>query len=220
MRAIFLAVEDPFSPERVRAAYDAVAEDYQATFGDDLVDLPLDRRMLEVCREAAADRLILDVGCGTGAAASYLVSLGARVVGVDLSLGMLNASSSTHPYLKCQGDIHRLPFHDGAFAAATAFYMIHCFSRHHIATVLNEIRRVLQPRGVFLLATHLGEGEVYVDDFLGHRIATTGGTLYHAHEITEAVCAAGFVVERDDQRSPLEHEYQSRRIYLLTRRAD
>jgi hypothetical protein len=80
------------------------------------------------------------------------------------------------------------------------------------------VARVLEPRGALLLGTHLGEGEVYVDEFLGHHIATTGGSLYSSQEITDQVSSRGFVVETSERRGPLEHEHQSQRIYLLARR--
>ena len=209
---------DPFSTARVQAAYDAAAEDYQRAFGHDLARLPLDRRMLDRARHAAPDGPILDLGCGTGSAGSYLAARGARVVGLDLSGGMLRACRSTGEFPVCRGDMRRLPFADGAFAAVVAYYSLHHIPRAELGTVLAETARVLRPVGVLLLGTHLGEGEVYNDAFLGHDIATTGGTLYGAPELTDRVSSAGFVVVAQDTRAPLAHEHQTRRIYLLAQR--
>ena len=216
-RAILSMVDTSFSAERIQTAYDVAAKDYHAAFGNDLVNLSLDKGMLGACRDAAGAGVILDVGCGTGAAGSYLASLGGRVVGVDLSLGMLKAGPSTHPLFKCQGDMRLLPFREDTFAAAAAFYSIQHVPRSHLSIVLAEIRRVLTVGGALLLAAHLGEGEIYSEEFLGHAIRSTGGTLYQPQEIIDEMTSAGFSVERREVRGPLAHEHQSQRVYLLVK---
>ncbi len=75
------------------------------------------------------------------------------------------------------GGLRLLPFREATFVAATAFYSIRHVPRRHLSIVLGEIRRVLTVGGALLLATHLGEGEVYSEEFLGHAIRSTGGTL-------------------------------------------
>jgi len=167
-------VNDPFSRERVQAAYDAASSDYDAAFGDDLARLPLDRHMLDQAQRAADNGALLDLGCGTGSVGSYLTTRGARVVGLDLSFGMLTSCRSEHRFPLCQGDMRQLPFGNGAFAAVVAYYSIQHVTRTELGSVLGEVARVLEPDGAFLLSTHLGEGEVYTDEFLGHHIATTG----------------------------------------------
>ena len=204
---------------RVQAAYDVAAEDYQRAFGDDLERLPLDRRLLDQARDAARGRVILDLGCGTGSAGSYLAARGDRVVGVDLSAGMLRARRSAAAFPVCQGDMRRLPFTDRVFGAVVAYYSLHHVPLSELDAVLAETARVLRPGGALLLGTHLGEGEVYSDSFLGREIATTGGTLYGAPELTDRVSSAGFVVSARETRDPLAHEHQTRRVYLLAERA-
>jgi ubiquinone/menaquinone biosynthesis C-methylase UbiE len=212
-------VTDPFSKERVQAAYNAAARDYELAFGNDLARLPLDRLMLDQARRAANGAVMLDLGCGTGSAGSYLRVHGARVVGLDLSFGMLTScGSAQHPFPVCQGDMRCLPFPDGVFGAIVAYYSIQHVPRRELHTVLSEAARVLGPHRTLLLSTHLGDGEVLTDQFLGHHIAATGGTLYSRNDITEQVSSSGFVVEQTEIRGPLAHEHQSQRIYLLARR--
>ncbi len=69
------------------------------------------------------------------------------------------------------------------------------------------------------MAAHLGEGDVVTEEFLGHDIQPTGGALYSRSEITDEVVAAGFALERAEERSHLAHEHPSQRIYLLARRS-
>jgi ubiquinone/menaquinone biosynthesis C-methylase UbiE len=208
-------VTNPFSRERVQAAYDAVADAYQATFGDDFARLPLDRHMLDRTRPGAKKDLTLDLGCGTGSAGSYLKSRGANVVGLDVSLGMLRHCG----FPVCQGDMRDLPFGDQTFGAVVAYYSIQHVPRTEVAAVLAEAVRVLRYSGTLLVSAHLGEGEVFTKEFLGRTVPTIGGSFYSMSEISDQILSAGFQIQTHEVRGPLSHEYQSQRIYVLAKRA-
>ena len=60
-----------------------------------------------------------------------------------------------------------------------------------------------------------GEGEVVIDEFLGHHIAPVGGTLYKRAELEVALADHGFTVEDVRERDPLPHEYPSQRLYVI-----
>jgi ubiquinone/menaquinone biosynthesis C-methylase UbiE len=113
-----------------------------------------------------------------------------------------------------------LPFAPATFAAVVAYYSVQHVPRTEVDRVLTEVSRVLRPRGVLLVATHLGEGEVYTDQFLGHAIESTGGTLYGEEELVDRIRNAGFTLTATETRGPLDHEHQSRRIYALARRTE
>ena len=135
-------MSDPFSEERVRAAYDAAAEDYQACFGEDLAQLPLDRRMLDVALRTISEGVVLDLGCGTGSAGSYISRSGTRVVGVDLSFGMLSSSRSACGFPLCQANMRYLPFGNETFGAVVAYYSIQHVRRSELGAVLRETSHV------------------------------------------------------------------------------
>jgi ubiquinone/menaquinone biosynthesis C-methylase UbiE len=211
---------DPFAREAVGAAYDAVAADYMAAFGDDLDGLPLDRAMLDRAEDGSPSAgAALDVGCGPGSVGAYLSARGRRVVGLDLSHAMLGIAASGSGLAPVQADVCALPARDEAFALAVAYYSLQHVPRDRLREVLDELHRVLRPRGVLLVATHLGEGEVLTSEFLGHEVGTFAGALYSRHEIEQKVTRSGFDVESVQEREALAHEYPSRRIYLLARRA-
>ncbi len=83
-----------------------------------------------------------------------------------------------------------------------------------------EINRILKPSGTFVVSTHLGEGEVYNNEFLGHKIDPVGGTLYRDHELLAALDSQSFAIEEVHYRDPLPHEHNTKRIYATCRRAD
>ena len=66
---------------------------------------------------------------------------------------------------------------------------------------------------------HLGEGEVFVDEFLGHAVMPFGGALFSEDEVVGAITAAGLEVVGVRHRDALPHEYPSRRLYLSATRA-
>jgi ubiquinone/menaquinone biosynthesis C-methylase UbiE len=76
-----------------------------------------------------ANRMVLDVGTGTGRAALLIASAGARVTGVDASEEMLavarqRAAAAHQTVTFLAGDAHRLAFDDQAFDAVVSLRVI------------------------------------------------------------------------------------------------
>jgi len=211
---------EPFDPRTVRAAYDTAAADYVDVFADDLDKLPLDRSVLDAALEVLGpDAAVVDLGCGPGQVAQYLAGKGARPIGLDLAPQMLvQARRRSRGLSFACGDMRTLPFGPQVFAAAVAFYSIQHLPRSEFPSVLGEVRRVLAPGGILVIATHLGEGEITVDEFLGHAIEPVGGTFYGSEELQAVLRHHSFRVERSWYRDPLPHEHPSKRIYLMGRR--
>lgn len=213
---------EPFDASAVRAAYDIVAKDYAEAFAGDLLHLPLDRQVLDTfVKRIVAGESVLDLGCGPGQVGQYLAERGLRVVGMDLAERMLLVARLRigNGRLAC-GDMRQIPFRSGSFSGVVAFYSVHNLPRRVLGTALAEIHRILKPSGTFVVTTHLGEGEVYSNEFLGHNIVTVGGTLYRDDELLAALVSQSFVVEEVHYRDPLPHEHNTERIYVTCRRAD
>ena len=213
---------DPFDPGVIGAAYDAVAEEYLAEFGDDLADLPVDRGALDDLTARLDGRgPVLDVGCGPGQVGRFLAARSVAVVGVDLALRMLTtargAGAGSASFVAA--DMRSLPIGDGTCAGLVAFYSVQHLARPELGVALGEFRRVLTAGGLLLIAAHLGTGTVRIDEFLGHAVEPFGGRFYTEAELTSAVDTAGLAVESTVRRDALSHEYPSERIYLLARAA-
>ncbi|GAA5533107.1 class I SAM-dependent methyltransferase [Deinococcus aluminii] len=113
--------------------------------------------------EAAVDRLLalcgeetlLDVGTGPGNFPGRLRAEGhrGRLVGVDLSAGMVEGATRAYPGVEfVQASADALPFPEGAFDVVTARHML-----YHVPDVpaaLAEFARVLRPGGHFLAVTN------------------------------------------------------------------
>jgi len=102
-------------------------------------------RVLDVL--AVAPRpLVLEAGCGTRSHLTYPPA--AQVVGVDLLSGQLRRNHDTR--LRAQGDVAALPV-----ASASADVVVCWDVLEHLpepARAIGEIARVLQPRGLAVLA--------------------------------------------------------------------
>ena len=208
---------DPFSAGSIGAAYDAVASDYTARFGDDLEQLPLDREFLDLAVSMTeGDGWIVEAGCGPAPAARHLTGRAAPIVGVDLSLAMLRIAAARNPGLDCVGaDVLRLPLRDASCRLVIFYYSLHHLPRAQLRAALAEAARVLGHNGALVVATHLGDGDVVIEEFLGHPIDPIAGCLYLREEFLDAIRGVGFGIDVERERDPLPHEYDSRRLYVI-----
>jgi demethylmenaquinone methyltransferase/2-methoxy-6-polyprenyl-1,4-benzoquinol methylase len=129
---------------RVRSMFDAIAPRYDLV--NRLMTFGLDqawRRATVAALGLPPGSLLLDLACGTGDLSRLAARRGFRVIGADLSAGMLRANHSGAPLL--QADCSRLPFPDGAFDGLVCGYALRNFS--DLAGALAETARVLRPGG-------------------------------------------------------------------------
>lgn len=145
---------------------------------------------------------LLDIGCGGGANIAKLLQdyPHAFVTGVDYSPDSVAASCKTNANAlekRCeivQGDVGALPFSTGRFHAATAFETVYFWP--DIPKALSEIKRVLQPGGMFLLCCEMGDPS---DTTWTSRI--DGMTIYSGESLKARMEKAGFVSTTLDQKS-------------------
>jgi ubiquinone/menaquinone biosynthesis C-methylase UbiE len=141
----------PASP-RVRRIFDRASRVYDSA--------PLQRAFYRPAHDAVVAELraagsmwVLDAGCGTGILASRIRDeVGpARVVGCDLSIGMLRRAAERSPQgAWLQGDAHRLPLRDAVLDAVVTTQALHFLPDRPAA--LGEFRRVLRPGGLLVIA--------------------------------------------------------------------
>ncbi|MFG2030634.1 class I SAM-dependent DNA methyltransferase [Streptomyces sp. NPDC048825] len=206
--------------DSVRRSYDTVAEEYAARLHDELAGKPLDRALLAcLLEQTEPGTAIADLGCGPGHVAAWLAEKGARTVGIDLSAGMLKAGRRRFAQVEFrEGDLLELPAEDGEFGAAVAFYTIIHLDPGDLHRAFEETGRILRPSGLLLLSFHIGQEIRHLDEWWGHDVDVDFRFLEPAH-IAGLLEAAGFAVEMHMERTHYAHEVETRRAYLLTRRA-
>jgi SAM-dependent methyltransferase len=203
----------------VRDSYDSAAEAYAQHLASELVQKPLDRHLLNRFAEATHGRgVVADIGCGPGHVARYLRDQGVTVVGIDLSPAMIACAVRLNPGMDFRvGDMHDLDLPPSSLAGLIAFYAIVHAEPHELSVIMRELRRVLAPGGLALVAFHAGSEIVHVDDLFGARVNLD--FRFHAPgDVISAMRAASFAVIEHAEREPYAGaEYQSRRCYLLAR---
>lgn len=136
---------------------DSVAFDRAVDYYDRTRALPpgVEAAMVEaVSAELAGRGRVLEIGAGTGRIALPLRAAGVDVVGLDLSLPMLERfvtkAGGAGRVGVVQGDATRLPFRDRSFGAAFAVHVLHLIPSWKVA--VRELVRVVEPGGVLLVS--------------------------------------------------------------------
>jgi SAM-dependent methyltransferase len=218
-------VRDMSGADRIRASYDAVAADYDAHVGGELVHKPLDRALLLAVADLAAGAVVADLGCGPGHVARLLAEAGAHVIGVDLSermLGVARRHGGGPGYVA--GSMLALPFGDGALAGAVLMYSVIHLDAAGRSAAFGELRRCLRPGGVALVAVHVesadaGPGQAnHLTSWFGHDVDLDAHFI-DSGELAGELAASGLRVTGRLLRDPIpDVEFPSRRCYLLARR--
>lgn len=111
---------------------------------------------------------VLDIGCGTGTMTRLMAKRAPRaeIIGLDpdsqiLAIARRKAQREKRDITYAQGTAQHLPFPDRHFSFVTSTLMFHHLKRHVKEGMLREVRRVLKPKGKFVL-TDFGKPEHFI----------------------------------------------------------
>lgn len=190
-------------------SFDWAADFYDETRGFPSEEMPHVAKLLRDVGELGPHSRVLEVGIGTGRIALPLAPHVQAMYGVDLSQRMMERLRSKQRdeviYL-VQGDATRIPYASHSFDAVLVVHVFHLVPEWK--QVVAEIRRVLKPNGVLLLAGHNNQDPVRelfnqmrlnvrlrlgdVHDYL-HESGWQGGDTVHSHEFTQMRPPAKFL---------------------------
>jgi len=204
----------------IQVGYDRVADEYVRRIYDELRHKPLDRQLLDRFAESLqGDGVVCDIGSGPGHVARYLHDRGAKVCGIDLSTAMVERARRLNQGIEFrQGNMFALDIADDTFAGITGFYALVNIPRPEIVRALRELRRVLKPGGILLLAFHIGGHTLHQEEWWGAEVSLYF-YFFRANEMTGYLKAAGFEIDEVIEREPYpEIEQQNRRAYIFARK--
>ena len=159
------------------------------------------------------------MGCGPGQVAKFLQERGVKVFGVDLSPRMIEQARRLNPAIEFQqGDMLALDIADETLDGIVAFYAIVNLPRENVVTALREFHRVLKPEGLMLIAFHIGDEVLHLDEWWGKQVSVDF-FFFETEEVKTYLQQAGFAIEEAMEREPYETvEHPSRRAYIFARK--
>lgn len=161
------------------------------------------------CLPKAAHSRIIDLGCGTGLELEEYFKLNptAKVIGIDLAPGMLNALKAKFPDKDMElilGSYFDVPFGTNRFDAAVSVESLHHFTKDEKIPLYSKLCASLKQDGYFILTDYFADTDAREQEFRGELIrlkkeqGIDDDAFYHydtpltvAHEI-QALMEAGF----------------------------
>lgn len=151
--------------------------------------------------EPAGSLDVLDAGCGTGLSAPLLRGHARRLVGVDLSPGMLAHAAALELY----DELHEQELVSFLAAAPAAFDLIVCADVlvyfGDVTELFAAMARALRPGGVVAVSAELHEGD-------GRELRSTGRWAHSHEELTRASASAGIRLDLSEHPLRSENERQ------------
>ncbi|MFI6077906.1 class I SAM-dependent methyltransferase [Actinoplanes sp. NPDC051343] len=196
--------------------FDQLAEKYQGEHSNNPFQAALVERIGALL---PAGTSVLDLGCGTGVpTAKILTESDHRVVGVDISEGMLRLAREQVPAAEfVHADFKDLPDDFGRFDAATAFFSLLMLGKADIERVLAKAAGWVRPGGYLGIGMVNFDGDNLPFEFLGVPVTVSG---YLEPDLAAVVEAHGFTVESIEtvDFTPLDGPPESQ-IFVLAQRA-
>jgi SAM-dependent methyltransferase len=154
----------------------------------------------------------LDAGCGSARDAAYALAHGYKVLGIDLSTGLLEEASKLHPEVPTQVmSLTDITLRDEEFDAVWCMAALLHLDRQDVPAVLQSFNRILRPGGHLFVKVKAGMGEgsekVSFDETL-----TRDFTYFTLLEMTELIKQVGFTILENYQYNGKGRYDRSRNI--------
>jgi SAM-dependent methyltransferase len=139
----------------VKAGYNKIAQEYEATRKHDSEDVRLLRKLVE---RLPSNALMLDAGCGAGYPVTQFLAQYFQVTGIDFALKQIQLAKNRVPGVEfiC-ADIANLPIQENTFDAVCSYYAIIHIPRNEHQKMLDGFLNILRPGGLALLCMGAGD---------------------------------------------------------------
>ncbi|KAF1832070.1 methyltransferase [Decorospora gaudefroyi] len=226
-------MSEPIPPNlkaRMKASYDAIAEDYNTEFYKIADTLRIDYlgRLVALLQSNGNDTAaVLELGCGAGVPATkYLLEQEKPVftlTGNDISTTQLNLARSNlaqyHDRLTLlEGDMLALSFPAANFDAVTGFYSIIHLPREEQIQLMSKIVEWIKPGGYFLANFLIEDMSTLEEDkWLGHEKGWMFWSGWGEKMSVEMVENVGFTVLLKEVRQAVD---DATFVWVLARKGE
>lgn len=135
--------------KKVKKSYNIISRDFSATRSYIWKDLEVVKKYIK------PNDKVLDLGCGNGRLYEFLKDLSIDYLGVDNSVGLINEAKNKYPESADkfrEGDALDLRFEENQFDAVIMVAVLnHIPSEELRLQVLNNVKRILKPKGYLLM---------------------------------------------------------------------
>lgn len=141
------------------------------------------------------DARVLEIGANANGIARFTA---ARAVAIDIAAGHLREARVSQPILPAVADLRTLPFREGAFDRIVCVDVFEHISPEVREEAIREMRRVLAPSGILVIAFPTGDGAARAEAQVRNAYARfTGGRLRWLEEhVREGLPQADAVSQR------------------------
>ncbi|MEP6901097.1 MAG: class I SAM-dependent methyltransferase [Actinomycetota bacterium] len=164
--------------------------------------------------------LALDVGCGTGLSSIALKEISEKVVGIDISAGMLNQAKKTDDIQYVLASAENLPLCTGKFDLITISQAVHWVDKEKLFA---EADRVLKPESLLIAYDNYFQGQMlgnpaftdwYKEEFLDEfPVPPRGARAF----VATSVNAQDFILKHEEfNENTLEFSAEEMVNYLVT----
>ncbi|TSC61484.1 MAG: methyltransferase [Parcubacteria group bacterium Gr01-1014_48] len=189
-----LAFTDDAHTKALKETYDLIAGGYAKEhehdrWGYDVLD--------EMFSTVSYKGIVFDIGCGPGKECAYAYTKGYRVIGADISPGMLEQARLRVPLVPFFSmNVLQLVFAENSLDAVIARSVLLHVPQKDVPQALREIRRVLVPGGRAYIAIRNGAGErMITETYYGHTYSRFFS--YFSMEEFSSLCKdAGLLIEK------------------------
>jgi ubiquinone/menaquinone biosynthesis C-methylase UbiE len=203
----------------VEETYDIIAAEYAKRH---FAEITFNEQREMFLKMLAPGSLILDAGCGPGQDAVFFTERGYRVIGIDISEGMLGIARERVPKAEFRrADILATGFPDKTFDGIWALRSLIHVEKKDVLRVLNELKRILRPGGLLFVGVLAGKGERIVPE----PYDPTGKSkmffnMFNKAEVEHLIKAANFGLIRSEVKTkPVPELGQECYIFVLARKS-
>ncbi|MGW7681158.1 class I SAM-dependent methyltransferase [Kribbella sp. NPDC054772] len=181
----------------ISSSYDNVAVSY-AELVVDAADW--EGEAFDLLARLIPDGPVLDVGCGPGRTTGLLAARDLRVLGIDLSPGMIEVARRDHPDLDFRvGSMTALDLPDGSMSGVVSWWSVIHLPRDVVPQAFAEFHRVLAPGGVLLMGFHVGAESTHKTSGYGGHAMNIHVHRWTAAALSEIAVEAGFTPYLDGE---------------------